>query len=513
MELVRTAELNPPESFWVLDSSTERRQEIVKGIESQGFANLKVFQVDKIERVFSVAANDLPDCLIVRYSAGLISGLCETFGGLPCPTVVVADSKEERAVGEALKAGVHDWVSRSRLSDPVFGDAIRHALVRYRLSQDLEHLNAELTRKDQIKSDFVSTATHELRTPLTAIVGLLALLQEEQMGKRARGLVSTMAACCDSLLLSVDDILDLTKIEAGEFVLYPSRFDPVQSLTVVASSLQPLAQDKGLILRTELPEQAVPEVTGDARRTRQILYNLASNALKYTERGRVTLRLFDLGVGEDGMIRLLYEVEDTGVGIGPEEQRRIFQKNYGSGQTDLRSRGTGLGLAIVDGIARRMGGRVGLRSRLGEGSKFWVELPFKTLIPQEIDEPESQERSLRILVAEDNQIIARVMDRQLRALGHIPTLAYDGIEALAVSESRVFDAVFLDARMPRMDGLTVARELRKRFHSKELPIVLLTAEAHLDGEVWRDAGFDECLVKPASPDLLRSVLSRLIPSA
>lgn len=494
------------------------RARLKQALQEQRLDRVKIKQADSFERVVALLEQSPPDCLLLdlhpaeEQGLALLQELSERFGGIPCPVVVVSDTSSEQNAVRFLQAGAHDCVSESRLSAPFLRQAIGYAQTRHKLRQDLEQLNLELTHKNRIKTQFVTTATHELRTPLTAIVGLIDLLQEEKLTPRATGLVSTISACCDALLLSVDDVLDLTKIEAGEFVLYPTRFHPGDNLSIVATSLHPIAQDKGIELTVEMPRD-LPEVTGDARRTRQMLYNLASNAVKFTRRGKVVLRVASVEAAADATIRLRYEVEDTGVGIAEEDLARIFQRNYQVSGRNLRSQGTGLGLAIVEGIARRMGGQVGLESVLGQGSTFWLELPFTLADQPEPEEPRAPcntqrgESPLEILVAEDNPIIARVMARQLKNLGHNPTLAYDGVEALSLSRSQDFDVALLDVRMPRMDGISVAFELRKRYSSAELPIILLTAEAQIEPRLWKEAGIDQCLVKPASPEQLRSILS------
>lgn len=279
--------------------------------------------------------------------------------------------------------------------------------------------------------------------------------------------------------------------------------------------MRPLAEDKGLTLVVEAPDD-LPELIGDSRRTRQLIYNLASNALKFTRHGTVTLRLIPLRTDEE-RIRVRFEVEDTGIGISAEAQARIFERHYQAGRQALRSQGTGLGLAIVDSLTRRMGGRVGLDSELGKGSTFWFELPLTIAGPEDPGEPSpglgghgGGQRPLNVLVAEDNAIIAKVLARQLRSLGHEPTVTYNGGEAVSAIMDGRFDVAILDARMPGMDGLTAASEIRKRLSSSQLPIVLLTAEAQIAREEWEGAGIDVCLVKPVSPDVLRPVLARLV---
>lgn len=507
--------------FVIVDDSQADRLLVARSLKKRNYDGLSIRQASTTQAALELVSQKCPDCLITDVhlpdasGVQLLDKLSEKFGGLPCPVVVITGSGSEGTAVEVLQAGAHDYVNKSRISEPVLWEAVRYAQTRFQLRKELEELNSELRRKDALKTEFVANATHELRTPLTAIVGLIALLQDEPLNSKAGEIVGTISACCDSLLLSVDDILDLTKIEAGEFTLYPSRFHPARSLALVEASLRPLAEDKGLELRVETPDD-LPELFGDARRTRQLIYNLASNALKFTRRGRVTLRLLVVESHPD-RVRLRFEIEDTGIGIAMEAQRRIFERHYQAGRRDLRSQGTGLGLAIVESLTRRMGGALGLRSEVGVGSTFWFELPFKVAAAQpdqeekRIVEPcEGTGSALRVLVAEDNAIIAKVMARQLRTLGHEPTVTFDGEEALEATQRNSFDVVVLDARMPRMDGLTAAAEIRKSFSSSELPIILLTAEAQIERAVWQEAGIDVCLVKPISPEILRPVLGRLV---
>ncbi len=506
--------------FIIVDDSQADRILVARSLKKRNYDGLVIREATTTAEALRLIEERCPDCLITDVhlpdanGVQLLDRLTERFGSLPCPVVVVTGSGSEAMAVEVLEAGAHDYVNKERISEPVLWEAVRYALTRFQLRKELEELNSELKRKDELKTEFVANATHELRTPLSAIVGLIALLQDEPLTTRGEEIVSTISACCDSLLLSVDDILDLTKIEAGEFVLYPTRFQPARNLALVESSLRPLAEDKGLELVVEAPE-GLPEVYGDARRTRQLVYNLASNALKFTREGRVTLRLL-VRERDEGSMRLRFEIEDTGVGIPLEAQSRIFERHYQAGRPDLRAQGTGLGLAIVQSLTRRMDGEVGLRSEPGVGSVFWFELPFQLALEQVGPTPISADaegekaRSLRVLVAEDNAIIAKVMARQLRGLGHEPTVTFDGAEAVEAVRQQRFDAVVLDARMPGMDGLTAAAEIRRSFTSAELPIVLLTAEAQIERTLWQDAGIDVCLVKPISPDVLRPVLNRLV---
>lgn len=505
--------------FVVIDDSQADRILVTRSLRKRKLEGLKIREGRDAQDALRLISERCPECLITDVhlpgtsGIGLLAKLQERFGGMPCPVVVITGSGSENTAIEVLEAGAHDYVNKARISEPILWEAVRYALTRFNLRKELEELNQELQRKDRLKTEFVANATHELRTPLSAIVGLISLLQDEPLNDRSQNLVATMSACCDSLLLSVDDILDLTKIEAGEFVLYPSVFHPAEDLDFVASSLRPIAQDKGLNLRLDLPE-STPTVYGDARRTRQLLYNLTSNALKFTREGAITLRL---RISEENgpNIKLRFEIEDTGIGISSEDQARIFRRHFQAGQSDLRTKGTGLGLAIVESLTRRMGGEVGLRSVEGVGSVFWFELPYQISNHASSSDTTPTNRStsdwepsLRVLVAEDNQIIARVIERQLNGLGHRPVVTYDGEEALAAAEEEKFDLVLLDARMPILDGLSAARKLRERFTSEELPIILLTAEAQLERKVWQEAGVDECLVKPVSPDILRSLFRR-----
>src|SRR4029077_1715263 len=329
---------------------------------------------------------------------------------------------------------------------------------------------------------------------------MLELLQETPLNAEQRELAEIVRESASSLLKIIDDILDFSKIEAGKLEIERVPMSPLALVAGVGDALAPNAQKKKLQLTTFTDASVPPMVEGDPVRLRQILFNLIGNAIKFTERGEIAVRLSLDASGPDGMI-LRASVRDTGIGLSPESRARLFQPFVqADGSTTRRFGGTGLGLSICRGLAERMGGDIGVDSTAGEGSTFWFTLavaPSTEPAPQEPDLV-----GLRILLIEDNRTVQEVFGTYLAAKGayiEIADTAEDGLDLLrrpAVSSITV-DAIVIDLKLPGMDAVAFRQMLDAQPDLKMVPVILLTAfdEAGERGRALA-AGFTAYLTKP-----------------
>lgn len=372
------------------------------------------------------------------------------------------------------------------------------------------------------KSRFLATMSHEIRTPLNGVLGMAQLLLSGEMSDaERRNCARVIMHSGQTLLALLNDVLDLSKIEAGRLAIERGAVDPGELLAETEALFSTNAQDKGIVLTCRWHGASGRRYEGDSLRLRQMLSNLVSNALKFTDAGSVTVEASETAA-ENEQTLLRFVVADTGIGISPDQQGRLFQPF--SQLDDSRTRqhgGTGLGLSIVKNLAGLMGGEVGVESVPGQGSRFWFTVPAKPLAQNIELRQETRNCSTgtvarysgRVLVVEDNATSRLVVGQLLKMVGVDVAMAENGRAALDRFEAAEhFDLVLMDVQMPKMDGLSATRALRER--GERLPIVALTADAFAeDRAACLAAGMDDFLAKPLSIEALAPVLARWLPGA
>jgi len=372
----------------------------------------------------------------------------------------------------------------------------------------------------RVKSEFLANMSHEIRTPLNALLGLAQLLEGEALSVEQRHLVQRLRTAGRSLLGLVNDILDLSKLESGQLRVEVRTYAPAAVLAQVKSLLGQQALAKGLDFRLEIPAGLSSWLRGDPLRLEQILVNLVGNAVKFTERGGVLIRVSQQEV-DTRTVRLRLEVRDTGIGISPEHLAILGTPfTQADGSITRRFGGTGLGLAISKQLVERMGGCVGVDSTLGVGSTFWFELPCERAgandtPPQEATPAERPAgpclSGVHCLVVDDSPLNREVVERALRREGARATLVADGQQALDClrAHAQEIDAVLMDIQMPVMDGLTATRAIRQALGLTALPVIAFSANVLAEQRHQAQAaGISDFLAKPVDLDDLVAVLRR-----
>jgi signal transduction histidine kinase len=396
--------------------------------------------------------------------------------------------------------GLLAWLYRARLKR-------KHAW------QLAEHKRQLAEQASEAKTRFLATLGHEVRTPMTGVLGMSELLQASHLDTRQRSQVDAIRRAGEHLLRLVNDALDLARIEAGKLQLSNADFLLRPLLDEIASLMAPVAERKGLVFVDAIAPSTPLALHGDRTRVQQILLNLIGNAVKFTENGHVSLETFALHPHG-----LRFVVADTGPGLNDEQKTRLFRRfeQADGARTASRYGGSGLGLAISQELAAAMGGRILVDSTPGSGTRFVVELP----LPDGAAHMHAATpmyalpgmRNVRLLLVEDDPIVAEVMQGLLAQLGHTVTLAGHGLAALAEVDQQPFDAALLDLDLPGMDGLALAKLLRARGFTA--PLLAVTARSDGDAETSaRAAGFDGFLRKPVTGELLAQALEALLPAA
>jgi signal transduction histidine kinase/CHASE3 domain sensor protein/ActR/RegA family two-component response regulator len=365
------------------------------------------------------------------------------------------------------------------------------------------------------KSRFLASMSHEFRTPLNGILGMTTLLMSGPMSDEQREFSSAIKTSGESLLRLINDALDLSKIEAGHLEFETVDFDLESTLLDLQKSFAYSARQKHLDLSIDLDRGLPQYLSGDPGRLRQILINLIGNAIKFTPRGSVKVRVTNEGES-NGVASVRFAVEDSGIGIAKETLGNLFQEFVQADSSTTRLYGgTGLGLSICKRIVEMMGGEIGVDSEPGRGSTFWFRAPFKVGQKTEIATPSldpiEATLTLRILIAEDNQVNQLIITRMLEKLGARCDVVANGKEAISALQTRPYDLVLMDCNMPEMDGYEATAFIRSSSSIPEnrIPIVAMTANA-LKGDAERciQVGMDDYVSKPLSLKSVNDVMQK-----
>jgi len=424
-----------------------------------------------------------------------------------------------RRSGETFPIGVS--IAKLETAEGVILTAIARDLTQQRATESaLAAAARDAEAASTAKSVFLATMSHEIRTPLNGVLGMAQVMAAADLPPLQSERLDVIRQSGEALLAILNDILDLSKIEAGKLELETAPFDLASLVRGAQSAFTAIANRKGLSFALEI-SGAEGVYVGDAGRIRQILYNLISNALKFTEEGEVRVTAVRTASG------LRIAVRDTGVGISPETIERLFDPFVQADtSTTRRYGGTGLGLAICRDLTRLMGGSISVESRKSEGSAFTVDLPLVLAEdgarPQEPQssapvEPPRGDLDLHVLAAEDNPTNQLVLKSLLHHAGISPTVVTDGVQALAAAKAQRFDVILMDVQMPNMNGLDATREIR-RFERDSgrnpTPIIALTANA-LTHQIqsYLEAGMDAVVTKPIDVANLFGTIDQVLSGA
>jgi len=431
------------------------------------------------------------------------------------PIIFLTAKKEKDSIIQGFNLGAVDYIPKPFSKEELLARVNLHLTLR-KYQDELVRSKEMAEASAKAKAIFLANISHEIRTPMNGIIGMIDILKRTSLTAEQLEYIDIIGISGENLLMIINDVLDFSKIEAGQITFEHIRFNLSDEINEVVKILRYKSIQKNLDLSFEVAPDVPQLLIGDPLRLKQVLINLCNNSIKFTEEGFVHVSV-KLVARDECAVRLQFDVKDTGIGISPENQQKLFKSfSQADVSTTRKFGGTGLGLAISKNLVHLMGGEIGIISEEGKGAIFYFDGEFG-IAGQDLSEAEAQEledsvyreRKLKILLAEDNVINQKVAILNLQKLGHSIVVVTDGIQAVERFISELPDVIFMDVHMPLMDGVEATHKIREWESANKMinrvPIVAMTANIlKNDKDLFVAAGMDDYLSKPFNvSDLVR----------